>query len=400
MIVKYDSFILEKVIFDLVLESKLVLSKKLINLLNKIKDDKVASSLLSLYGEDINDIKHNYLDMSDKKDKIMFTQDKKVQDFLKENKEIWQVVESSRYLTHSDRNDAIFKVLGYDKEKNTLWTPSTGTKGIILKETVRPSGKIYVLFEEDIDTNPRLVVINKEALQPLESNNKIWGLNRTEISVGRLVNAVLKAANINFTNKEIENFVNLYKSTFDILSDTLRQFKIVKGNDIAYWYNIDRYESGGGTLNNSCMAEVEEQYFDIYTQNPQVSLVILHSDDTDSTIKGRALLWDSKIDGTEGKFMDRIYTRYDSDVELFKEFAQKNGYWYKTIQNSNQEEAITNGKDTKHATITAYLDGVDFDYYPYMDTLSYLNLDENTASNNHYRADRIARETDGDWEEI
>ena len=400
MIIKYNSFILEKVIYDLVLESKLVLSKKLINLLKKIKEDKVADAILNLYGEDINDIKHNYLDLSDKKDKIMFTQDKKIQDFLKDNKQIWEVVESSRYLTHSDRNDSVFAKLGYDKTTNELWQPSVGSKGSIINETVRPSGKIYVLLQENVLSNPRLSVLNKEALREVDENDKIWNLNRSEISVGRLFNAILKAANFSFTNKEIEKFVNSYKATHDIISDRLNQFKIVKGSDIAYWYNIDRYESGGGTLNNSCMSEVDEDYFDIYTQNPQVSLVILHSDDTDSTIKGRAILWDVKIDGTEQKFMDRIYTTHDSDVELFKEFAIKNEFWYKTIQNMDQECSITDGNITKNSNIIAHLNYIDFDYYPYMDTLSYISLDRKTASNNHEYADRNARDTGGEWDEI
>jgi hypothetical protein len=400
MIIKYDTFILEKVIYDLIIESKLVLSKKLINLLKKIKEDKVADAILNLYGEDINDIKHNYLDLSDKKDKIMFTQDKKIQDFLKDNKQIWEVVESSRYLTHSDRNDSVFKKLGYDKTVNELWQPSVGTKGIIINETVRPSGKIYVLFQENVSSNPRVSVLNKEAIREIDENDRIWSLNRTEISVGRLFNAILKAANLNFTNKEIEKFVNSYKATHDIMSNRLSQFKIIKGDDIAYWYNIDRYESGGGTLNNSCMAEVDEEYFDIYTQNQQVNLVILHSDDSENTIKGRAILWDAEIDGSKEKFMDRIYTTHDSDVDLFKEFAVKNGFWYKTLQNMDQDCSITDGNTTKNATIKAFLDNTDFDYYPYMDTLSYLDLDNNTASNDDYNADRNARDTGGEWDEI
>lgn len=400
MITKYNSFILEKVIYDLVLESKLVLSKKLINLLNKIRDNKVANSILDLYAKDVEDIKHNYLDISDKKDKIFFTQDKKIQDFLKEKNEIWEVVDSQRYLTHSDRNNSVFNLLDYDKENTPLWTPSNGTKGIILKEIVRPSGKIYVLFQENIDDNPRLVVLNKEALSQTDIDDKIWNLNRTEIFVGRLVNAILKSAKLNFSNKEIEDFVNLYKATFDIMADKLNQFDIVKGDDIAYWYNIDRYESGGGSLNNSCMSEVEDSYFDIYTENKQVSLIILYSDDSNETIKGRAILWEAKIDGNPSMFMDRIYTTHDSDVELFKQYAQKNEYWYKNTQNMDQESSITDGKINKYSLIIAYLNDVDFDYYPFIDTLSYISLDRKTTSNSSEYADRSARSTDGDWEEL
>ena len=66
-------------------------------------------------------------------------------------------------------------------------------------------------------------------------------------------------------------------------------------------------------------------------------MVILYSDDGEikngkyisSRIKGRAILWDAKINNENVKFMDRIYTTKDNDVELFKQYAEKNGYWYK-----------------------------------------------------------------------
>jgi hypothetical protein len=401
MIKNYDSFVLENKIYSLLLESQLIYSKKFINILNRIKDNNVAKALLDLYTIDIEDLKHNYLDVSDKKDKVIFTQDKRIQNFLKEKKEVWKVVDSQRYLTHSDKNNTVFNILGYNKEENEIWIPQTGQKGIILKETVRPSGRIYVLFEEYTDNDKkRLCVLNKESIVLDVENEKVWNLNRSEIAVGRLANAILKAANLDFKNKEIEDFVNLYKSTHDLINDMMSNFEEVSGDDIAYWYRMDNYESGGGTLNSSCMAEVEDYFFDIYTQNPQVKLIIFKSEYNTNKIKGRALLWDVFIDGVQGKFMDRIYTRYDSDFELFKQYAQKNKYWYKSVQDMNQNGDITDGKTTKDAYIYVKLDNSDFDYYPYMDTLSYIDTDKDTCSNNYHNATRSARDTDGSWEEL
>lgn len=400
MIKKYNYFLLESKITELLLESKLIYSKKFINILNRMKDNNIANILLDLYTIDIENLKHNYLDITDKKDKVIFTQDKRIQNFLKDSEEIWKVAIDSRYLTHSDRNDKVFEILGYDKNKNTLWNPSNGQKGTILKETIRPSGKIYVLFEEYTnDIKKKLCVLNKEALVLEQENEKIWDLNRVEIGIGRLVNAILTASNKQFTNKEIEVFVNRYKSTHDLINDMLSNFEEVEGEDIAYWYKLENYESGGGTLNSSCMAEVEDYYFDIYTENKQVKLVIFYSEDT-TKIKGRALLWDAYIDGIKGKFMDRIYTRQDSDIELFKQYAQKNNYWFKDIQDMGQDTSITDGIVSKYSKIYVELEISEFDHYPYMDTLSYIDLDKNICSNEIGDSTISARGTDGNWEEL
>jgi hypothetical protein len=57
----------------------------------------------------------------------------------------------------------------------------------------------------------------------------------------------------------------------------------------------------------------------------------------------RAILW--KTD--KGMFMDRIYTAHDSDLNLFKEFATKSNFWFKTEQDMEVDTQITNGTETK-----------------------------------------------------
>jgi hypothetical protein len=46
-------------------------------------------------------------------------------------------------------------------------------------------------------------------------------------------------------------------------------------------------------------------------------------------------------------FMDRIYTAHDSDLNLFKEFATKSNFWFKTEQDMEVDTQITNGTETK-----------------------------------------------------
>ncbi len=407
-LLKYENWINES-LTELILESKLIYSKKFINLLNRMKSNKIASDLLNLYTKDVDRLTQNYIDLTDNKEEVSFTPDRKVQELTKDKPQTWKITDSGRYLTNSPRNDNLFEALGYDKQKHGCWSPDTGTIGLITAETVsRVSGKVYVIFEEYGVPNPRVGVINKDAVESTESEDmRLWTTSRNPIRIGRLVRAVLGAAKITFTDKEIEDFTNQYKATYDFAKDILKQFDIVTDDDIAYWYDSNRYISGGGTLNNSCMAEVDRGYFDIYVRNSNVSLVILYSDDgkiegdkyISNKIKGRAILWDAIIDGTPGKFMDRIYTMHDSDVELFKQFAEKQGFWYKRNQNMNQDESITNGSTTKQSRIKVVLEDGDFREYPYLDTMSYLNDEDGCLYNYPKGEGKELRDTGGGYDE-
>jgi hypothetical protein len=416
-LLKYNDFLIEGLIYNLLLESKVIYSSKFLNILNKMKDNKVSKELINLYTKDIDGINHNYIDISDEKDRATFTQDRKAQEIVGKEPQTWRVNNEQRYLTHSPKNDKIFSLLEYEKPEGEPWIPSIGTLGLIKNEIVSPtSGKIYVVFEEyddseGNDTTPKELkktVLNKQAIAPSESVNKVWSHARNPVNVGKLARAILKSAKVTFIDKDIEDFVNQYKATFDFLKDATKRFDIVSGKDIAKWYWHGNYVEGGGTLNNSCMAEVDdEDCFDIYVYNKQVNLVILYDDNgtinsegkyTSNKIKGRAILWDCTMNGKKIKFMDRIYTASDSDVELFKQFAQKNDWWFKVGQNMSPGERVTDGKTTTAATLIANLDQADWDVYPYMDTMCYINTDKNTASNLDDDYDRICRDTEGGWE--
>jgi hypothetical protein len=402
-LLKYEDYLLESIISELILESKVVYSNKFMNILKKMKTNKVAIDLLQLYTKDLN-VQHNYIDLTDEKDTVSFTPDRKVREILDVEKEpVYRVINDSKYLTHSSSNDRIFEALNYEKPEGEPWAPSEGLLGLILAETIsETSGKTYVVFK-DLNSD-RKTVINK--LDGLELDNglddsKIWLTSRNNIKVGRLARAILTSSSITVTDREIEEFSNQFKATFDAMGDVFNQFDVVKGNDIAKWYKRGRYASGDGSLNNSCMAGVDSSYFDIYTKNKQVSLVILYSDDSSDKIKGRAILWDARLkDGTPIMFMDRIYTVAESDIELFKQFAQKNGWWYKTRQSYDLEyRDITNGSETISKRVFCDLDEVDFDEYPYVDTLCFINLENKTASNRNKNADRALRDTGGEWDD-
>lgn len=410
MILKYSDYINEKMVYDMILESKVVYSKRFINILQKMKTNKLAANLLDIYKKDIDGITQNYIDITDTKDLISFTPDLKAKEYSDNKPELYKVVTSGKQLTHSPSNDKIFALLGYNKSENVdYWKPSTGSTGIILKEAISTSSnKIYALFQEYGVENPRLCVYNKSGLTDLD-DGVIWSTSRNNIKIGRFVRALLNSLGVPFTPKEIEDFTNQYKSTFDFMSDVLKQFDIVKGKDISYWYSIDNYVSGGGSLNGSCMSEVDPDFFDIYVENKQVSLVILYSEDgniTDSKyksdkIRGRAVLWECEVNESKGIFMDRVYTRFDSDVDLFKRFAEKNGWWYKTHQSMDPDTPITDGNQTlTNPVIKVKLDNYEFDYYPYCDTMCYLYSGASILSNSPINADMLLKDTGGGFDNL
>ena len=405
---KYQDFLNESKIEELLLESKVVFSKKFLNLLNRMRTNKLASDLLNIYSKDYN-VQHNYVDVTDNKEEVSFTPDRKVQELIAGKPEVY-VVGTRRQLTHGDSNNSLFTQLGYDKSQE-YWTPNDGQKGLIKSEVVSPtSGKVFVLFEELTDEGEkRYAVLNKDCLSLSDFDDSgIWKTSRNPIRIGRLVRPLLRTAGITVTDREVEEFTNMWKATYDFAADVLKQFDIVKGNTIAKWYYYDNYVDGGGTLNNSCMAEVDSDYFEIYTSNPQVSLVILYDDSgqvqegkyTSTKIKGRAILWDAEINGQKEMFMDRIYTTHDSDVDLFKQFAQKNGWFYKDSQSMTPREYITNGVSKSRPEIIVKVDNADCEYYPYIDTVCFCYMDSNELRNTQDDDDdsmRVLRSTEGEW---
>jgi hypothetical protein len=63
-----------------------------------------------------------------------------------------------------------------------------------------------------------------------------------------------------------------------------------------------------------------------------VSLIILEVLNPDK-ISGRAILW---TDNDGNKIMDRVYTNNSPDVVLFIEFANRNNFYHKILQDSTE----------------------------------------------------------------
>jgi hypothetical protein len=408
MIKKYSDFINENL--DLILESDVKYSEQLRKVIKKIGGP-VSDTLLEIENKDY-PVQSNYFDITpDKNDTISFTPDRKVKEILdnqekSKGEEKWRYMIQGRYLDGSNRTtQPIWDALGV--ERTSVDEPPVGSTGTLSdKEAISPtSGNTFVLFTPD-DTNYKPIVVNKVAIAFGRNDGelpqpKFFELNRQTIRVGRGIRSILNAAKAKISDREVEEFVNKYKATIDNLNDVFSNFEVVRGDAIAHWYSYENNEegssgqNGSGTLGSSCMSDVESEFFDIYCENPdKVGLVIYKSPDDPEKIRGRALLWN--LDN--GKiFMDRIYTHKDSDVELFRQYGKKNGWWCKANNSSTDSGNSINPENDKieGLDVEATLKNGRYDKYPYLDTLKYYNAKTGLAHNSRRAGDMTLEDTGG-----
>ncbi len=414
MISKYEDFLLEK----LLLESQVRFSTKFNKFLNDIvdnSDNEIAEALLKLNDTDQN-IDYNYIDITDNEnDSVSFIANKKADAMITKANEPdeWEVWDFSGnefvpYLTNSEKNAAMFQELGVEMPLND-GQPDIGEVGDIKAQAVsKMSGKTYCLFEWGEGVKKK-VILNKVCLRPFNSvYREIWNVAKNKIKVGRLVRSLLNSTGSKFTDKDIEVFVNKFKSRFDIMKNAMSRLDVVNGKDIAHWYKDDNYaDKDRGTLGSSCMKDVDEDFFDIYVFNKdKIALLVLYDESgetidgkyTSKKIMGRALVWHTDQGDI---FIDRIYTQQDHDVELFKQYAEKNNWWYKTRQDSGSDIEASNGSMKKEPTYTVTVTDVNFEKYPYLDSMYYINTRTNKISNSssEIKADRELTSTMGSFSE-
>lgn len=403
MIKKYSDFLNEELEF--ILESNVVYSDNFRRAMSKI-DHPIAKAVLSIENDDLN-VQANYLDIEfSKNDTITFTPDRKAKEILGDTKEVVRFIgQGGGWLKHKSSNDKLFSQLGYTYEEGTEpYKPNSRDLGeIIAKVVSEQSGKTYVWvkWQGGVGTEQQgkelgQGVYNNEKLRSVDERlKKVWTTNRQEIKVGRAMRALLKLADAKFADKDFEGFVNLYKATIDKMNDKFSYFEVARGSEIAYWYNSDNYYQRGGTLGSSCMASAPEEWLEVYTENPEVGLVIYKSMDDTEKIIGRALLW-KLADGKE--FLDRIYTVNDSDVQLFRDYAKENGWYYKEYNNSSDSgNAIAPDGTRVNLNLTVNLTDASMNSFPYLDTLKFFNPRAKTISNRDTGGCYFLEDTGGDY---
>jgi hypothetical protein len=219
--------------------------------------------------------------------------------------------------------------------------------------------------------------------------------SRNNIKIGRFVRGILGNQ---FSDKEIEEFVNQFKSIKD--TDKL-EFKLVSGEEIKKWYNPENCKyAGKGSLGSSCMQVSEKNnFFKLYTENTDTCqlLILLEG----GKLVGRALVWKLKsaeitetspeekrpkkevwkIPGVD-YFMDRVYTSDDYLVNNFILYADKLGWARKPVQSYGYNTEITfKGQKYEDVSMSVKVKKLDYRPYPYLDTFTRYNHFNGTLHN-------------------
>lgn len=200
----------------------------------------------------------------------------------------------------------------------------------------------------------------------LDDNLEWSKQNRQEGKPSKIIRKIIKKEHLKlFTEKDFEEFANLYKSKG---LDVNYEFQLVKGLDIHHTYMMQQTEPKG-TLSNSCMNK-NIRMFGLYVCNPDVVSMVRLIDKSTNKLAGRALIWN--LDNGE-TFMDRVYTVDDFLFELFYDYAKENNITYrKAYQNhSSLKDFIdlrTGATVKKNFEITL---NTDFGKSPYLDTFRY-----------------------------
>jgi len=218
---------------------------------------------------------------------------------------------------------------------------------------------------------------------------------RQELKVGKFARKLINKDK-KYTTKEIEEFVNKFKASYDF-EQYVNRFEIVSGSDITKYYHC-RNQIYGGQLGKSCMGGSDQERFieSFFETNPEtVKMLILRDKDNPNKIVGRSNLW--HLTKPYGRiFMDRIYTNQDYLVDIFIQYAKINDYIYKTrqIYGGNVVPVINKGK-VENITMNAKMISKDYEYYPYVDTFQFYNRRTGLITNDTKKWDLTV--DGGDW---
>lgn len=272
-----------------------------------------------------------------------------------------------------------------------------GMSGLIKEE-----GNFVKREDDEIDTLSYLpkskydIIKNDEGKDPFGD-----GVGRTKIKVGRFIKRFLSKnafEEFGINDSDVEKFVNYYKSYFNY---DPKKLIVVEGEDIKKYYLEDNYFRPDGcrygSLWNSCMRQPDRNKFmTLYAVNPVKMLVLLTDD---GQVRARALLWNEIKEFNSDnvyKFMDRIYTVYDHDVDIFKKWAKDNGYLTKWEQNAKSELYVDIDGSPERRHLYVMLENHNLSYYPYLDTFKFYDTYKGRFSNSqNYNFDYVLIQSSG-----
>ncbi len=417
---KYNNFLLESAITELILESKLELLANLRNVLYELafSDDKsvskVANTLLDIAKSE-KDLRlvQNFVNIDSDATKVSFVPDNRVK-YDEESDIIALKLDKNEELSHIVAPDhEIIKGVGIPlaglKQTRIIdELPSNRWKLLGTYEGKKAGSNYseYTLYHLQNVDDPKVYIVTYSSARHGFGFTKTPNIPenlRGSIKIGRFVNRIFdlyfadnKDERANYTASDVEKFVNAYSALILFRRNASKYFEIVSGEKIKHWYYKDNYANQTGQLGSSCMRhESCQEYFNIYIENPDVCQLLIFKNITGDKINGRALLW-TDVNGK--KWIDRVYTIKDSYSSLFNKWADENGYENIYRSDTNTKIKVKNR---------------DYIEYPYLDTFSYFKLScyiddlteddlDKDAFLTNKQPDRpflVLQETDGEYSE-
>ena len=255
MINKYYEFLLEKQIYNLILEGKMIFGTDFIEILDTLstnQDDMSVANLAAIIrdytNKDVN-VEANCIDVSDKPGMITFVPDDKV----KEEELTYRVLPIANVLNYDPSSPhVLFKELD---------VPGEGLVGGDIRGLLADSWKVIknpvsqnwshlnFYYLQDVNEPGRYALVYTSTItgssnikSPIEPNGSI-STRKSDVRLGRFLNKFIAAVSkdfsspMNITASTIEKFVNLYEAEGIIRENAFDNFNVIEGEDIRKWYH-------------------------------------------------------------------------------------------------------------------------------------------------------------------
>ena len=235
---------------------------------------------------------------------------------------------------------------------------------------------------------------------------------RGRIKIGRFLNKVINTPK-KYPESLIDKFVVYLQSQSGAKEEY--KFKVVKGNEIAKYYDSFNYARMKGTLGNSCMNDKQQgrsdrtditrfgysttygfkgtnNLFDIYTKNPEVCSLLVMLDSSNKLV-ARAFIWDVNIKlafdwkenltdlNGEMKFLDRIYSTEDWMIYSMTKWAKENGMATRLYQGLGSQKEIEYKGNKYKVEMEVNVKKIHYGAFPYVDTFIFYDVKEGKLLN-------------------
>lgn len=342
---KYNSFLLESVFIDLLLESKLEILEKLRLVLYELKFNndksvsKVADKLLEIANSD-KDLRlvQNFINIDSDATKVSFIPDNRVKydeesDMVAIRLDKYEKLDNIVAKGHEIISKVGIPLQGLKQTDSTYDLPSNRWKVLGSYEGRKAAENYseYTLYHLQNVDDPSVYIVCFSSVRHGDAFIKIPNTPenlRGSVKISRFINKIFdlyfaddKEQRSNYSASDIEKFVNAYSALILYRKNTSNFFEIVTGEKIKHWYHKNNYSAQTGQLGSSCMRyDSCQNYFNLYIENPEVCQLLIFKNLSGDKINGRALLW---VDVDGKKWIDRIYTVRDNYISYLKNGQKK-----------------------------------------------------------------------------